>query len=330
MFTQIKNIYKLLVIILILVCLFQSCKTEKELYVSTSFHEPATQGLRFIYSIDGLKWDSVPGVWLKPEIGVQQVLRDPSIVRSPDGIFHLVWTSSWKGDLGFGYANSKDLINWSEPVLIPVMKNEPSTVNVWAPELFFDDKKNEFVIVWASCIPNRFPDELEDNNNNHRLYYVTTKDFKTISETKLFYDPGFSSIDATIVKRAKNDYVLVFKDNTRPNRNLKVAFANSATGPYSEPSTAFTDNFVEGPTVEKIADEYVIYFDEYRNFSFGAVKTKDFIHFTNISSEIKIPAGHKHGTIFKAPSLIVNGLNKNYELSQKQRKNSSAKEVVTK
>lgn len=330
MFTHKTHIYKLLVVTIMTSFLFQSCKTERELYVSTSFHEPATAGLRFIYSTDGLKWDSVPGIWLKPEVGVQQVLRDPSIVRSPDGIYHLVWTSSWKGDLGFGYANSKDLINWSDPVLIPVMKNEPSTVNVWAPELFYDDVKNEFVIVWASCIPNRFPDELEDNNNNHRLYFVTTKDFKTISETKLFYDPGFSAIDATIVKRAKNDYVLVFKDNTRPNRNLKVAFATSATGPYSESSPTFTDNFVEGPTVEKLGDEYIIYFDEYRNFSFGAVKTQDFIHFKNITSEIKIPAGHKHGTIFRAPASIVSGLNKNYELSQKQRKDSSTKEVVTK
>lgn len=308
----------------------QSCKTEKELFVSTSFHEPANEGLRFIYSEDGLKWDSVPGTWLKPEIGVQQVLRDPSIVRTPDGVFHLVWTTSWKGDLGFGYANSKDLIHWSDPEMIQVMKSEPTTVNVWAPEVFYDDIKKEFVVVWASCIPNRFPDYLEENDNNHRLYYITTKDFKTISETKLLYDPGFSSIDATIVKRAKNDYVLVFKDNTRPNRNLKVAFSKSPTGPYTNASTAFSDNFVEGPTVEKLANDYIIYFDEYRNFTFGAVKTSDFITFSNISDKVTIPSGHKHGTIFKAPASIINGLNKNYELSIKQRKNTSSKEVVVK
>lgn len=332
MFTKKESIYKLLVVILFLVqiILFQSCKAEKELFVSTSFHEPANEGLRFIYSEDGLKWDSVPGTWLKPEIGVQQVLRDPSIVRTPDGVFHLVWTTSWKGDLGFGYANSKDLINWSAPEMIPVMKSEPTTVNVWAPEIFYDEDKKEFVVVWASCIPNRFPDNLEENDNNHRLYYITTKDFKSISETKLFYDPGFSSIDATIVKRAKNDYVLVFKDNTRPNRNLKVAFSKHATGPYADVSTAFSENFVEGPTVEKIGNEYIIYFDEYRNFTYGAMKTKDFIHFTNISNEVKVPSGHKHGTIFKAPASIINGLNKNYELSLKQRKTQSSKEVVSK
>ena len=262
---------------------------EKEYYISTSFHEPANEGLRYIYSQDGIHWDSIPGTWLKPLVGNQKVLRDPSITRTPDGTFHLVWTSSWKGDLGFGYASSKDLIHWSKQQLIPVMKSEPTTVNVWAPDIFYDDEKAEFVVVWASCVPNRFKRGVEDEKNNHRLYYITTKDFKTISATKLFYNPGFSSIDATILKRAKNDYVLIFKDNTRPNRNLKVAFAKSPIGPYSKASTTFSDSFVEGPTVEKIADRYVIFFDEYQKFSYGAVTTKDFIHFSNISKKISVP-----------------------------------------
>jgi hypothetical protein len=164
---------------------------------------------------------------------------------------------------------------------------------------------------------------LEDEKNNHRLYYITTKDFKTISATKLFYDPGFSSIDATIVKRAKNDYVLVFKDNTRPNRNLKVAFAKSPTGPYSKASSTFSDNFVEGPTVEKLGDRYLIYFDEYKKFSFGAIATKDFIHFSNVSKEVSVPKNHKHGTIFKASESIVDNLIKASNLSQTQKTDST-------
>ena len=37
----------------------------KDIYVSTSFHEPATEGLRFIYSRDGIRWDSIQGVFLR-------------------------------------------------------------------------------------------------------------------------------------------------------------------------------------------------------------------------------------------------------------------------
>ncbi|WP_321425967.1 glycoside hydrolase family 43 protein [uncultured Bacteroides sp.] len=279
-----------------------SCKTiNPEVYLSTSFHEPATDGLRYIYSEDGIHWDSISGTWLKPEVGTQKVMRDPSITRTPDGTYHLVWTSSWKGDNGFGYASSKDLIHWSEEQKIPVMAKEPTTVNVWAPEVFYDDVKKEFVVVWASCVPNRFARGVEDENNNHRLYYITTKDFKTISETKLFYDPGFSVIDATIVKRGDQDYVLVMKDNTRAMRNLKVAFAKSPTGPYTPASVPFTESFVEGPTTAKVGDDYYIYFDVYERKIFGAMKTRDFIHFQNKTDELKMPVGHKHGTIVKIP-----------------------------
>lgn len=313
---------KILKLLIVFLFVTQLCKAGKDFFVSTSFHEPATEGLRYIYSKDGIHWDSVPGTWLKPGIGCQKVFRDPSLTQGADGTFHLVWTTSWKGDLGFGYSSSKDLIHWTKQRMIPVMKNEPTTVNVWAPEIFYDDEKDEFVVVWASCIPNRFKRGIEDEKNNHRLYYITTKDFKTISATKLLYDPGFSSIDATIVKRAKNDYILVFKDNTRPNRNLKVAFAKSPTGPYSKASTSFSESFVEGPTVEKVGDKYLIYFDEYQKFSFGAVSTTDFIRYVNISKEVIIPKGHKHGTIFKAPATIIENLIKAGNLSLTQKSDS--------
>lgn len=296
------------IVILLISSLFFSCGPEKELYLSTSFREPATDGLKYIYSEDGLHWDSIPGIWLKPSVGNQQVLRDPSIVRSPEGVYHLVWTSSWKGDKGFGYASSTDLIHWTEPRMINVMEHEPTTVNVWAPELFYDDEKGQYLIIWASCIPGRYDLGEEDVTNNHRLFYTTTRDFTTFSDTRLFFDPGFSSIDATLVKRAPGDYVMVFKDNTRPNRNLKVAFAPSAEGPYTGVSEAFSDSFCEGPTVAALGNRYVIYFDEYRRFSYGAVTTTDFTNFSYSGNEVTFPKGHKHGTVVKVPESVVKNL----------------------
>jgi hypothetical protein len=178
------------------------------------------------------------------------------------------------------------------------MQHEPTTVNVWAPELFYDDESDQFLVIWASTVPFRFPKGQEDENNNHRMYYVTTKDFKTFSEAKLFLDPGFSVIDCVIVKRAKNDYVLVLKDNTRPNRNIKVAFAGNPLGPYSKASEPFSPLFTEGPTVAKVKDDYIIYYDQYREKIYGAMKTKDFKTFTDVTKEVSLPQGHKHGTVF--------------------------------
>jgi hypothetical protein len=287
-------------------CLFfLSCTAQKPVYLFTSFHEPANEGLRFLYSYDGYHWNDVNKTFLAPTVG-SKVMRDPSIAQGPDGTFHLVWTTGWNKDKGFGYASSKDLVHWSEEQFIPVMQHEDSVVNVWAPELFYDDAGQQFVIVWASTIPWKFEKGQEDEYNNHRLYYTVTKDFKTFSPAKLFLDPGFSVIDAVIVKRAANDYVLVLKDNTRPMRNIKVAFSNTALGPYTNVSQPFTPNFTEGPSVAKVGNEYLIYFDAYRDKKYEAVKTADFKSFSN--ADVSMPEGHKHGTIFMSTKKVLKGL----------------------
>lgn len=276
-----------------------SCNSSKQVYLFTSFHEPATEGLRMLYSEDGYNWQDMDTILLKPAIGKDKIMRDPSVVQGPDGTFHLVWTTEWKGGNGFGYASSKDLRHWSEQKYIPIMAHEPSVVNVWAPELFYDDVAQQFIIIWASTLPFRFERGIEDEDNNHRMYYTTTRDFENFSPAKLFFDPGFSVIDAVIVKADTGKYVLVLKDNTRPDRNIKVAFADHATGPYTNVSAPFTERFTEGPTVTKVDDDWLIYFDVYQSKKYSAVRTKDFKDFERIDSLVDVPKGHKHGTIFK-------------------------------
>ena len=285
---------KQLVTILLFV-LFTSCNSKT--YLFTSFKEPANEGLRMLYSKGGYNWNRVDSVLLKPMIGKEKIMRDPSMIQSPDGTFHLVWTTEWKGGNGFGISSSTDLINWTEQRYIPVMKYEPTVVNVWAPELFYDDEMQQYIIIWASCIPGRFERGIEEDSNNHRMYYTTTKDFVAFSETKLFLDPKFSVIDAVIVKRAAKDYVLVLKDNTRPERNIKVAFADSPLGPWKNVSAPFTEKFTEGPAVLKVKDGWLIYYDVYQKKKYGASFTKDFKTFAKADSLISVPEAHKHGTI---------------------------------
>ncbi len=294
------------VTILCLLVLLVSCS--QKAYLFTSFHEPANEGLRMLYSYDGYNWTDLNKTFLRPEIGQQKVMRDPSMLQGPDGVFRLVWTSSWRGDRGFGYASSKDLIHWSAERFIPVMQQEPATVNVWAPELFYDDEKKQYIIIWASCIPGRFEKGLEEDSNNHRLYMTTTTNFEYFSPATLFFDPGFSVIDAVIVKRKANDYVLVLKDNTRMERDIKVAFANSAMGPYTNTSKAFTESYTEGPTVIKVKNDWLIYYDAYRKKIYGAMATKDFKNFTDITNQVKLPDGHKHGTVVKVRKAFIRKL----------------------
>ena len=298
-------------ILLFTAAMISSCS--KKAYLFTSFHEPANEGLRMLYSEDAYHWKAFETIFLKPEVGEQKVMRDPSMVLGPDGVFHLVWTSSWRGDKGFGYASSKDLIHWSKQEFIPVMEKEAETVNVWAPELFYDEVKKQYIIIWASTIPNRFPKGEEEELNNHRMYYTTTKDFKVFSPTKLFLDPGFSVIDAVIVKRGNADYALVLKDNTRPERDLKVAFADNPLGPYKNVSAPYTKKFTEGPAVVKVDDHWLIYFDSYADKNYGAVKTTDFKTFSSANAEITVPEGHKHGTIVPVKKSFLKNLKKQLE-----------------
>jgi hypothetical protein len=292
-----------------------SCATDKHapaekqdsVYLFTSFHDADQKFLRFLWSEDGLHWTNVPGTFLEAEVGEAKQLRDPSIVRGPDDTFHLVWTTGWHDSKGFGYASSKDLIHWSDQGFIPVMANEPTTVNVWAPELFYDEVGQVFIVVWASTIPGRFPDMMESHTNNHRLYFTTTRDFETFEPTELFLNPGASVIDGFLL-RDEDRYVLICKDNSRPNLRLRVAFGTTPLGPWKNVSRPITQRFTEGPCALHIGEDWIIYFDSYRDKHYGAIKTRDFKTFTDITAETSFPEGHKHGTAIKVPREILDGL----------------------
>jgi len=275
-----------------------------QIYLFTSFRENGEDGLRFLTSEDGLKWTEIPGAFLKPTVGKHKLMRDPSLARGPDGTYHLVWTTGWKDDQGFGYASSRDLLHWSEQQFIPVMEHEPTTVNVWAPEIFYDEPHDRFIICWASTIPGRFPDNAEPHDNNQRMYYTTTRDFKEFAPAQLFCDPGFSIIDAVIV-RDGDSYVLVLKNNSREVHQLHAAVGDAPLGPWRDVTEPFTDHYREGPSVMRLGDEWIVYFDAYRDEIYGAAKTKDFKTFADATDQVSFPKGHKHGTVLQVPREVA-------------------------
>ena len=225
----------------------------------------------------------------------------PRIIRGADNKFHMVWTVSWN-DRGIGYASSPDLNHWSNQQFIPVMKDEPTAKNCWAPEIFYDKDKKLYIIYWATTIPGRFAagDTSGDDKYNHRLYYVTTKDCKTFSKTRLLYDQGFNVIDATIKKNGKQ-CIMFLKDETRkpPQKNIRIAVSSNLTHGYSKPSPPITGNYwVEGPSVIKIGDHWIVYFDKYTEHTYGAVMSNDLKKWKDISEEIHFPDGTRHGTVF--------------------------------
>ena len=292
-----------------LLLFFSSCTVaqkqaaQDEVYLF-SYFKGNGDGLHLAYSTDGYNWAALKNdqLFLKPTAGKDKLMRDPCIIRGADNRFHMVWTVSWN-EKGLGYASSEDLINWTEQQYVPVMEHEPNARNTWAPEITYDKASGEYMIYWATTIRGLYPETQSqgDDAYNHRMYYVTTRDFKTFSPTKLLYEPGFNVIDATIIPDKKG-FVMFLKDETREpaQKNLRVARARDLTGPYSEAGPPITGKYwAEGPTAFKMDGKWMVYFDKYTEHAMGAVQSADLVNWTDISSQISFPKGMRHGSVFK-------------------------------
>jgi len=289
-------------IAIFLLCFGKTFAQNNSVYMFSYFNNNGKDGLHLAYSNDGYHWTALnhDSAVLKPMVANDKLMRDPCIIKGTDGLFHMVWTVSWN-DKGIGYANSTDLIHWSEQQFIPVMKDEDSARNCWAPEITYDKKNKNYMIYWATTIAGKYKmDTLVEAGYNHRLYYVTTKDFKTFSKTKLLYDKGFNVIDATIVPDGKR-YIMFLKDETRipPQKNIKIATSNNLTKGFSAPSAAITGKYwAEGPTTLKLGNSWVVYFDKYTEHKYGAVQSTDLKNWVDVSDKIVLPKGIRHGSIF--------------------------------
>ncbi|HKJ41474.1 MAG TPA: glycoside hydrolase family 43 protein [Sunxiuqinia sp.] len=298
----------------LLAFLLISCQAqEKQVYLFSYFNNNGKDGLHLAYSRDGYHYTALKNnqSFLTPKVADDKLMRDPCIIQGPDKLFHMVWTVSWN-DRGIGYASSKDLIHWSKQQFVPVMKDEPTALNCWAPEIYYDKGSDRYLIFWATTIPGRFKkgENQGDSKYNHRMYYTTTKDFTTFSPTKLLYDGGFNVIDATIKKISGTCYMFL-KDETRkpPKKHILIATSKNLTGGYEMASKKpISPDWVEGPTVTKIGDQWVVFYDEYTRHHMGAVSSSDLKHWKVINDEISFPPGTRHGTVFKVPESTLDKL----------------------
>jgi Glycosyl hydrolases family 43 len=283
---------------------YSELKPSDSVFLFAYFKNNGEDGLHFAGSPDGYTWKSLNGdqPFLTPAVGHDKLMRDPCIIKGGDGAYHMVWTVSW-GEKGIGYASSADLIHWSTQQFIPVMEHEKTALNCWAPEVFYDEVSKKYMIYWATTIPGRFNagDTSGDGKYNHRIYYVTTNDFKTFSKAAVLYDKGFNVIDATIQKNGTM-YTLFLKNETLkpPEKNIRIATSNNLTGGYSEASAPITGAYwAEGPTVIKLNGKWFAYFDKYTEHAYGAVISTDLKEWKDISGEINFPQGVRHGTVLR-------------------------------
>ncbi len=283
-----------------------------------AYFEHATKnepGLRLALSKDGLRYDAIRGGrrFLVPEVGESKLMRDPFLFRAKGAgaLWHLLWTTAWEG-VTIGHASSPDLVNWSPQQAIPVMAGTPGTRNCWAPEAVWDAAMRRWVIVWASTVTGRFAGTAgtSENGYNHRLYCTTTRDFRSFTPPRLFYDPGFSVIDATFFEDRRGRLHMIVKDETvqPPKKHLRIARARTALGPFGPLSPPLPGDWVEGPSAIGIGRDTIVFFDRYRDKKYGAVRSRDLRQWEDISNLIRMPPRASHGTVLKVSASLARRL----------------------
>jgi len=282
-------------------------------WLFAGFKGNGEEGVYYALSLDGYHWTIANQD--RPVFHQNQrneLMRDPFLQRGPDGTIHLVWTWSWNSPTVIGHATSTDFIHWSAHQQLNVLANEPAAINAWAPALYYDTAKKHWLIFWSSTIPGRFPgDNSGDNNLNHRIFSTTTTDFKTLTPAKLFFDPGYSVIDATILKTGST-YNLIFKDERKTplKKVLQTATGPTLEGPWSNISPPISEPWSEGAAIIPVPGGYLAYYDHYvKPQHYRALFSPDLKTWTDATDRIAFPDKLRHGSFLQITPAEYESLN---------------------
>ncbi|MEU1191256.1 glycoside hydrolase family 43 protein [Streptomyces sp. NPDC005859] len=272
-----------------------------------SYFTDADEALHLACSHDGREFRTVNDgrPVLRGHVGTGR-LRDPFIGVGPDGLFHLLATDGWTSP-AIVHATSPDLLNWSDQRLVPVMAGIDGAHNAWAPEFFLDETTGLYHLIWSSVVEAGSTAEGRDYANvgqDHRIWHCTTRDFKDYSPAELFFDPGYSVIDATVT-RHQDRFMMAFKDErgvNHPSTDHKYILVTAFSKPgvdFSEPTGPISPAPVEGPCFFRRGAEWVLLFDHYLEGRYGAASSPDGIEWT--PSDISLPPGMRHASVVTVP-----------------------------
>ena len=173
-----------------------------------------------------------------------QGLRDPHIIRSPDGdTFYMIATDLNWYDQG-GYAindtqsievfESNDLVNWTPQRHVKVAPDDAG--NAFAPESLWVDEIDAYAVFWAQSL---WGDSVNrTSQGNAQMWFNVTRDFKTFSQPQVWQNPApLSRIDTTAIKVDDTYY-----------RVTKHEAGNAASDLFSEKHTDFLDSNINNWT----------------------------------------------------------------------------------
>ncbi|MCA9297716.1 MAG: hypothetical protein KDA28_01540, partial [Phycisphaerales bacterium] len=281
-------------------------------------------GLEFVDANEG-RPIFVPPRWTQFD-PVQDLTRDPSIVFI-DGVYHMVWTSNWSGEV-MGYAHSTDLRHWSEPLAIRPFPEGTALTNVWAPEIDHDPVHDEFIILFSTTLREELEDgdgSEDQHGGDHRLFTIRTRDFESFTEASVLFDPDISTIDADLHYDDRDTappdddrWIMVYKREVgvhRGGKNMRIATRDRewatpwvfVEDPIIGPGTSIRpDEVAEGPTLIRsivaTGPRWLLYWDCYGNGHYSVAGSDDLETWTDLTDRMVPPRAHpRHGSPFVAP-----------------------------
>jgi Glycosyl hydrolases family 43 len=273
-----------------------------------SYFTTVDEALHLALSTDGRRFiplDAGRPV-LRGTVGSRR-LRDPYLGLGPGGVFHLLATDGWTSP-NVVHATSPDLVTWSEQELIPVMAGVDGAHNSWAPEFFLDPSTGAYHLIWSSVVDPQIPAEDRDwetAGQDHRIWHCTTRDFVSFSPAELFFDPGYSVIDATVAHDGGR-FLMAFKDERGVNdlatdhKHILITTFTHPGGAFTAPVGPVSPAAVEGPAFLRHGDEWVLLFDHFLEDRYGAVVSSDGVRWE--PTEVDLPPGARHASVLTVPA----------------------------
>lgn len=275
---------------------------------------------------DALEWDELlEGQPMFTSTHGTLGLRDPFIIRSPEGdTFYLIATdlsigsgTSWgdavhHGSLYIEVWESHDLVSWSPQRHVRVSPSNAG--NTWAPEAYYDESIDAYVVFWASAL-------YADDDPNHtanvpqNMFYATTRDFVTFSAPQLWQN--ISRIDSTVIRVPDDDgyvYHRFTKDEGAGTTGCSDIIQETSTQLLA-PLSGWTvldscigagamTGAVEGPTVFRSnpgdvhGSFYYLFVDEYGGRGYIPLRTADIsAPDWQVAPAYNLPTSPRHGTV---------------------------------
>ena len=292
-------------------------------YLFVYFPSNDNENIYYALSGDGYNYTPLNGgkrVVSADSCTVKGGLRDPHILRGPDGWFYMAVTDmkcsqGWDSNRGLVLMRSRDLIHWTHATVNFPTRYKSTTwakvTRVWAPQTIWDpdylntDGTHGRFMVYFSLLTS------DGSIPYDKVYYCYANDDFTdfIDEPRYFFDSGAATIDMDIVWNENDSlYHAIFKSDATNGiakstaRRLTPAKGQPDGSQWSEISGNLrqTTVAVEGGGLFKLInqDQWILMYDCYSSGYYQFCSSPDLQTFTWVKNTKTSGAfTPRHGTV---------------------------------